>query len=152
MSGPLDLKDAITTVHKKFPDVSHIDTAEVRALLDGKPTGEVQIVDVREPEEFAVSHIPGAINIPLETPDEALLAAVPSDRTVVVYCSIGHRSAIVAQRLKAAGRSNVANYIGSIFAWANSELPLQASGGTVTKVHPYDNHWGRYLKPEHRAF
>lgn len=149
-NGQLDLNEMIATVHEKFPDVTHIDTLGVKALIAKQP--DVQIVDVREPDEFEAGHIPGAINVPPETPDEELLAKVHADGPVVVYCSVGWRSSILAQRLKAAGRTNVTNYAGSIFAWANAEQPVQSTTGTVKTVHPFDSYWGRYLKPEHRAF
>jgi rhodanese-related sulfurtransferase len=148
----LDLNEIIATVKQDFPDVSHIDTEAVAKLVASKDGGEVQIIDVREPAEYAVSHIPGAINIPPETADDALTAAVSPDRPVIVYCSVGYRSSILAQRLQAAGRTNVSNYIGSIFAWANAGQPLQSSSGEAKSVHPYDRKWGRYLKAEYRSF
>lgn len=148
----LDLDAAVLAVRNRFQDVAHIDTEMVKALLESKTSGAVQIVDVRDPAEFAVSHIPGAINVPTGTSDAELLVAVRPDRPVIVYCSIGYRSSIIARRLRAAGRENVSNYAGSIFAWANAGQPLESSRGRVKIVHPYDEHWGRYLKPEYRAF
>ncbi len=146
----LDLNEMIDTVHRKFPDVKHIDTTAVEQLLKNKDA--VQVVDVREPDEFKVSHLPGAINVPPESSDEDVLAKIKPDHPVIVYCSVGWRSSEMAERLQAAGRTNVVNYAGSIFAWANAEQPLESSAGATKAVHPYDNHWGRYLKPEHRAF
>lgn len=149
-TSQLDLNEMIATVHDKFPDVTHLDTAGVKDIIAKQP--DVQIIDVREPDEFNASHLPGAINVPPETPDDELLSKVKADVPVIVYCSVGWRSSELAERLQAAGRTNVSNYAGSIFAWANAEQPLQSSAGTVKTVHPYDSHWGRYLKPEHRAF
>lgn len=148
----LDLNELIATVKKEFPDVTHIDTDVVAKLVSKHDGTPVQIIDVREPEEFAVSHLPGAINIPPETEDDALIAAVKPDQPVIVYCSVGYRSSILAQRLQAAGRTNVSNYIGSIFAWANAGQPLQSASGDAKNVHPYDRKWGRYLKSEYRSF
>jgi rhodanese-related sulfurtransferase len=149
-TGQLDLNEIIATVREKFPDVNQIDTVAVKELIAKHP--DVQIVDVREPAEFETSHIPGAVNVPPDTADDELLAKVRADGPVVVYCSVGWRSSILAERLQAAGRTNVANYAGSIFAWANAGEPLQSAAGNATAVHPYDRHWGRYLKPERRAF
>lgn len=146
----LDLNEMIETVHRKFPDVKHVDTGAVEQLL--KSNNAVQVIDVREPEEFKVSHLPGAINVPPETSDEDVLAKIKPDHPTVVYCSVGWRSSEMAERLQAAGRTNVVNYAGSIFAWANADQPLESSGGVAKAVHPYDKYWGRYLKPEHRAF
>lgn len=121
-------------------------------LIEGASGGAFQIIDVREPTEFAVSHLPGAVNVPSSMTDADLLAAVKVDRPVIVYCAVGYRSSIVARRLRAAGRTNVSNYAGSIFAWANAGYSLISDGGTALTVHPYNYGWGRYLKPERRAF
>ncbi len=147
----LDLAELIATLRNDFSDVTHLDTEDVAARLGDAP-GDIQVIDVREPQEYAVSHLPGAINIPPDTPDEELLAAVSPDKQVIVYCSVGYRSSVLAQRLQAAGRTNVSNYIGSIFAWANAGHPLQASGQEAKLVHPYDRKWGRYLHQEYRSF
>jgi rhodanese-related sulfurtransferase len=147
----LELADPIATVRALFPDVPHIDTEAVRLLTKASEDADFQLVDVRDPEEFAVSHIPGAINVPLESKDEDLLTIVRSDIPVIVYCSIGYRSAIVARRLQASGRKNVQNYVGSFFAWANSGNPLRSAHGPEQTVHPYDRYWGRYLRRERRA-
>ncbi len=147
-----DLNEIINTVHQKFPDVKYIDTAAVKQLLSQGGPGAVQVVDVREPDEFKISHLPGAINVPPETSDEDVLAKIKSDRPVLVYCSVGWRSSEMAERLQAAGRINVVNYAGSIFEWANADQALESSTGTTKVVHPYDRSWGLYLKPERRAF
>ena len=147
-----DLDEVISEISKEFPDVAHLDTGTMRSLALGPSGRNIQIVDVRAPEEFAVSHIPGAINVPIDSADSVLLEAIGADRPVIVYCSVGYRSSVVARRLHAAGRTNVRNYVGSIFAWANAGLPLEASRRRVRRVHPYNFRWGRYLKPEYRAF
>lgn len=147
----LDLGELVATLREDFPDVTHLDTDDVAARLS-ETNGNVQVIDVREPDEYAVSHLPGAINIPPDTTDDDLLAALNPDKPVIVYCSVGYRSSVLAQRLQAAGRTNVSNYIGSIFAWANAGHPLQSSGEEAKLVHPYDRKWGRYLNPEYRSF
>lgn len=54
-------------------------------LLAGLTRGEVLLLDVRPQEEFAVGHLPEAINIPLDTL-ELLLETLPQDREIVAYC------------------------------------------------------------------
>lgn len=150
-SAPLELAEPIAKVRSLFPDVPHIGTDTVRRMTSAYRGADFQLVDVREPDEFAVSHIPGAINVPLGTTDDELLSIVRSDIPVIIYCSIGHRSAIVARRLRSSGRKNVQNYVGSFFAWANSGNPMQSVRGPEQTVHPYDRRWGRYLRRELRA-
>lgn len=70
------------------------------------------IVDAREPSEFAVSHVPGAINIP---PAEFIqgipsqLSNVAKDEEIVLYCRSGQRSNTCGMFLKAAGYTNIVN-------------------------------------------
>ena len=70
----------------------------------------------------------------------------------MTYCSAGYRSGKLAERLQAAGYTNVRNLDGSIFKWANERRPLvRGESEPVTKVHPYSAIWGRLLAPEARA-
>ncbi|HEX3630395.1 MAG TPA: rhodanese-like domain-containing protein [Candidatus Dormibacteraeota bacterium] len=56
---------------------------EMRRLLENG----AQLVDVLEPEEFAHSHIPGAINIPLKELTASARARLDQTRPVIVYCN-----------------------------------------------------------------
>lgn len=60
------------------------------------------VVDVREPDEYAGGHVPGAVNIPLaQVPARA--AEVPTDVRVFVVCASGNRSKKATDTLRAAG-------------------------------------------------
>lgn len=63
------------------------------------------IIDVRTPEEFATGHVPGAINISVESPtfDSEIAALDPGKGTYLIYCRSGNRSAVAAEKMKAAG-------------------------------------------------
>ena len=131
-------------ITNKFSDVEHINLDQfIRASENDT---EPLIIDVREPEEFAVSHIPGAINL-TDTEEIAELAKT-SQRDVIVYCSVGYRSAVVAQSLQEMGVEDVTNFQGSIFAWANAGKPLENQTGTTLDVHPFDNYWGQLLEED----
>jgi rhodanese-related sulfurtransferase len=84
------------------------------AMVAAVAARTVQIVDVREPGEYASGHIKGAVNIPLSTfnPDR-----LTRSRPVVVYCLSGMRSARALQRLQAAGFPDVKNYRPGIGNW-----------------------------------
>lgn len=131
-------------IRDRFTRVQHVTTAQVRTLLASATPPLV--IDVRTPAEFAVSHLRGARNLPLD----AAPVELPGDRPILVYCSVGYRSAQAAERLRAAGHRVVSNYLGSIFEWANEGLPLFRGTNRVTKVHPYDDDWGRLLRPRLR--
>ena len=129
-TAPTDLTELREQVRTDYPTVRQISTAAL--------TADVILVDVRTPAEYAVSHLPGA---------RSGLTDLPPTSAIVVYCSVGYRSAQSAQQLQAAGYTHVANLDGGIFQWANEGRPLAGS----PKVHPYNHHWARYLKPELRA-
>ncbi len=112
------------------------------------------LLDARQPAEFAVSHLPGAQRVDPDATAAELadaLANIDRQREIVVYCSVGVRSAGVAARLREAGFENVENLGGSIFRWANQGRPLVRDGQPVEVVHPYNAVWGRLLDPERRA-
>jgi rhodanese-related sulfurtransferase len=93
--------------------------ADVR---DALAAGDILLVDVREPSEYAFERIPGALLYPLSTFDPK---AVPAEgRKVVVQCAAGGRSMRAAQALLAAGHTQVANLDGGINAWKAAGLPL----------------------------
>jgi rhodanese-related sulfurtransferase len=103
------------------------------------------ILDVREPEEYAVSHLPGALRA--RTSDEALdiLETLQGDTCIVLYCSVGYRSSELAAALTEHGFTNVHNLEGSIFEWANRGLPVFHDSLITHTVHPYDEDWGILL-------
>ena len=141
--GSLTLK----TIRAKFPTVAQVSTDTLQSWLDESPKREnLLLFDVREPEEYAVSHLQGAR--PAPSKDEALkvLQDVSSDQRIVLYCSVGHRSSELAQFLMKKGYTEVYNLEGSIFAWANEGRPVYRGKERVTVVHPYDKIWGRLLK------
>ncbi len=101
---------------------STITPRELRDLLDsGK---RVALIDVREPVEWDINHIDGAQLIPkaLISSGEAL-AKVPQDRTPVLYCKTGVRSAEALADLKKAGFSDAVHLQGGIVAWAKQVQP-----------------------------
>ncbi len=103
------------------------------------------LLDVRQDDEFAVSHLPEAHRTP--TLDAALALGLDPERPIVAYCSVGYRSARLAAQLQAAGYTQVYNLAGSMFQWANEGRSLVHSGRPTTVVHPYNPRWGLLLKP-----
>lgn len=72
-----------------------------------------RIVDVREADEFARGHIPGAVNVPLSTLESIVDALPDQSETLYVYCLSGARSSRACAALKSMGYTDVAN-IGGI--------------------------------------
>jgi rhodanese-related sulfurtransferase len=76
--------------------------------------GDCVVVDVREPHEYGVGHIPGAVNQPLSTFEPADL---PRDKPVVLVCQSGVRSLNALRRALAAGVPGVRHYPGGTSGW-----------------------------------
>lgn len=132
------------TIHKRFSAVQAVSTDALAAWLAQEPPP--LLLDVRQPEEFAVSHLPGA----LLAPDLATaLAQIDPEtkRPIVVYCSVGYRSARLADQLQAAHPAPVYNLEGSIFQWFNEGRPVVQGQRVADRVHPYSRVWGLLLAP-----
>ncbi|MCG5431576.1 adenylyltransferase/sulfurtransferase MoeZ [Mycobacterium sp. MYCO198283] len=101
---------------------STITPRELREMLDaGK---DIALIDVREPVEWDINHIAGAELIPkssLESGDG--LAKLPHDRTAVLYCKTGVRSAEALAAVKNAGFADALHLQGGITAWAKQFEP-----------------------------
>lgn len=76
------------------------------------------VVDVREADEYAAGHVPGAILVPLSEL-EARVDDIPDDRPVLVICKSGGRSARACGYLAPLGR-DVTNVAGGTMAWIDS--------------------------------
>lgn len=101
---------------------STITPLELKELIDsGKP---LALIDVREPVEWDINHIGGAELIPKPTFESGdALAKLAVDRTPVLYCKTGIRSAEVLAIVKKAGFSDALHLQGGIVAWAKQLEP-----------------------------
>ncbi|MFC4005129.1 rhodanese-like domain-containing protein [Prauserella oleivorans] len=90
------------------------------------PTDDLVLLDVREPDEWAAGHAPGAVHIPLgELPSRTdELAELPDDRPVYVICRTGGRSARATAWLNAAGLADAVNVAGGMKSWQTEGRPL----------------------------
>lgn len=121
--------------------VPAIDVDSLRKVMTG-----TFILDAREPKEYAVSHIEGAVNCGFDHVDFQMLDTLPKDQPILVYCSIGFRSEKIARKLRKKGFKNVSNLYGSIFEWVNRGYPVVDSVGQPTpKIHTYNKSWGQWV-------
>lgn len=136
--GPVDPAERIERIEKMyegyrwlgFQKVPEIDAAGVAKLVD--PV----LVDVRTPEEQAVSMLPGAITKDAFEADRAAYAGRP----VVTYCTIGARSGVYAKSLQADGL-DVHNLRGSLLLWTFAGGLLEHDGAPTKRVHTYGQRW-----------
>lgn len=140
-------KTTLNMIRTRFPAVAHVPTDTLQSWLDESPKQEdLILLDVRKPEEYAVSHLQGARAASSKDEAMRILRGVPANRRIVVYCSVGYRSSELAEFLMKTGFTEVYNLEGSIFRWANEGRPVYRAEERVRVVHPYDSYWGRLLK------
>lgn len=86
---------------------------------------EVQLVDVRTPEEFSEGHLENAINIDVTADDfDAKVASLDKEKPVMVYCKSGGRSAKASARLKELGFKTITDLEGGITNWKSENKPV----------------------------
>lgn len=136
-------------VRDDFPRVKRIQSRQLAEWLNDSGREPPLLLDVRTEAEYEVSHLHGAQRVePGSLIDQV---NIPADKPIVTYCSVGYRSAAFAQKLQEGGFKNVQNLEGSIFEWANDGRPVVRDAHRAEKVHPYNQTWGKLLKPQVRA-
>lgn len=137
-----------TLIAREFPHVPSVTTNELAAVL--RAGHRVVLLDVREQEEFAISHLKDAHWIDSADNATSLVSRLHPNSLVVAYCSVGYRSATMVAELRSRGYVNVVNLEGSIFAWANEGRPIFLDGTLVEEVHPFNEVWSKLLSPNLR--
>lgn len=95
---------------------------------------ETLIVDVREDKEFVEGHILDSLHIPLGKLAERLgELATHREKSIIVSCRSGHRSATACAKLRKEGFTTVYNLKGGVLAWQNAGLPLQKKKSSKEK-------------------
>jgi len=146
-----ELAELSRSLTRTYDDVPHVSPAEVATWMKD-PAVPLLLLDAREVEEYAVSHLPGAVQVDPDTWRWQFMSQFGErvrDKVVVIYCSVGVRSSRlgehVADAAREAGARSVYNLSGGIFAWHNSDRPLVDAQGATSFVHPYDEDWGRLV-------
>jgi rhodanese-related sulfurtransferase len=136
-------------IRSEFPTIEHLTIDKLREL----PPESYLLFDARTPAEYSISHLKGAINS--NSPDEILgWLSRRNLNTAIVYCSVGYRSAELAQKTNQliAARDllseslKIYNLEGSIFEWANRNYPTYRNGEEYLVVHPYNLLWSHLLE------
>jgi molybdopterin/thiamine biosynthesis adenylyltransferase/rhodanese-related sulfurtransferase len=101
---------------------STITAADLKGMLDREE--KIYLIDVREPNEYEIVSIPGAVLIPKDQIlSGAALETLPQDRQLVLHCKSGARSAECLAALKNAGFSDAVHVGGGILSWINTVDP-----------------------------
>jgi molybdopterin/thiamine biosynthesis adenylyltransferase/rhodanese-related sulfurtransferase len=119
--------------------VDEVDPVEVRRQIGN---GAV-LIDVRENEEFAAGHIPGASHVPRSYLESRIEGAVPDhDAHVILYCQSGNRSAWAAHTLRELlGYENVESMTGGITLWKDRGYEVEVPKAlTAEQRERYSRH------------
>jgi rhodanese-related sulfurtransferase len=128
----LTVRDLIAAAKTRIREIQPAELLELQQF--GCP-----VVDVREPEEFAEGHIPGAVNIPRGLLEfevdghpavryETAEALAHRERPVVLYCLSGGRSALAAEALLRLGFVNPMSLDHGILGWEDAGQPVATPG------------------------
>lgn len=124
-----------------------VPTIKVDSLKEIMQNDSPILLDTRSAEEYSVSHIADANHIDYESFDKSMVADLPKDKPVIVYCSVGYRSERIGEKLQEMGFKSVSNLYGGIFEWVNEGNTVVDTANTPTdSVHAYDKIWGLWLK------
>ena len=110
-------------VNESKARVKETNVADVKRRMDG---GEkFLLVDVREDNEWANGHLPGAVHMGRGIIERDIETAVPDTGTkMILYCGGGFRSALVAENLQKMGYGNVESMDGGWKGWVSAGLPV----------------------------
>ncbi|HZE08218.1 MAG TPA: rhodanese-like domain-containing protein [Gemmatimonadaceae bacterium] len=105
--------------------IHEISVDETRRKLE---SGKARVIDVREDNEWAVSHVRGAEHIGRGVIERDIETRVP-DKTapIILYCGGGFRSALASDNLQKMGYTNVASMAGGWRAWIAAGGPVEQS-------------------------
>jgi rhodanese-related sulfurtransferase len=95
--------------------IKEIDAAN--AIMERQKPGTF-FLDVREPNEWNLGHVPGAIHVPRGQLEGKIEGVLDRDKNIVVYCAGGSRSALAADTLQQMGYQHVTSLKGGFRGWA----------------------------------
>ena len=135
-------------ISKNYEGVSHID-AQALSQMDEE---SYILFDVREKDEFVVSHIENSIWVDPSIKVSSFTqqyAGLIGDKTVILYCSVGVRSSQLAEKLMTSrpetDTSPIYNLENGVFGWHNENRPLVSETASTDYIHPYNRLWGRMV-------
>jgi len=106
--------------------------SDIKRRLDARE--KLTLIDVREDNEWARGHLPGAVHLGKGIIERDIEEAIPDkDAALVLYCGGGFRSALVADNLQKMGYTNVISMDGGWRGWTTAGYPIEKPGETATK-------------------
>ena len=133
VTGLIDYETFCGAVSDEAADAaagSTISVVDLQNMLKEREEGsrDFVLVDVREPNEYEINRIPGAVLIPKgDFLNGTALEKLPSDKQIVMHCKTGVRSAETLAIVKGAGWADAVHVGGGVVAWVNQVDPSQPS-------------------------
>ena len=107
-------QDVIDEAKQQIEQVTPEQVQEMQARNE-----PVVYLDVREPNEWNLGHLPGAVHLARGNLEGKVEALIPRDKRVVIYCARGNRSALAALTMKQMGYEHVSSMARGIQGWAD---------------------------------
>lgn len=124
-----DLEASVADYLATIPE-GYMAVGDLTAFKDAVDMGGAMLIDVREVDEYAAGHLPGAVNIPLRTLG-ANLDKIPTDRQVFIYCQSGYRAALATSAMHMLGYDNVVSFPPSYKGWTEAGEPVSTDAVAV---------------------
>lgn len=121
----------------KFVNPQNVKSIELNEIHQ-----RAKLIDVRSKAEFDVSHLPNAINLPIDSFEPSLIHQFDKKDSLVFYCSVGYRSGIIAEEFERNNFEHTYNLCGGIFKAINEKEALFNSKNQATdSIHTFDFYW-----------
>jgi rhodanese-related sulfurtransferase len=104
--------DLVNEAKQRIREVTPREVLEMQ-----RQNADVVYLDVREPNEWNLGHLPNAIHIPRGNLESNIEARVGREQTIVIYCARGNRSALAADTLQQMGYEHVASMAEGFGGW-----------------------------------
>lgn len=157
IAAEFTLKAISEDLVRDYPAITHIRSETLQAGLLKSPETYL-IFDVREQDEFRVSHLRGAQHLSPGTWTSGFFKQYGhkpfKGRKIIFYCSVGVRSSKMANALREEllkrGAAGVYNLKAGLFGWANRDFAMVDKSGSTSYIHPFDQHWGQLIQSRQR--
>lgn len=112
------MKSATDLINEAKARIREVTPQQTMERQRADPT--LLLIDCREPNEWNLGHIPGAVFIPRGGLEQRIEAVADRGRAIVIYCQSGNRSALAADSLQLMGYTDVASMSTGIRGWVDA--------------------------------
>ena len=114
----MPIKTAAELINDAKGRITEVTPQEALRIREEHP--QTVLLDCREPNEWNLGHVPGALFIPRGQLEQNIEPRVPREQKVIVYCASGNRSALAAETLQIMGYRDVASMSAGFRGWVEA--------------------------------